>query len=366
MSLAGKLKMRIFRFSHLWRAATLRGSLALLAAPLAYSQETEPEDETSRVTFAFTLENDVFAHTDRNYTNGTHLLWDFTNAATFSEIDELPRWAQKIGRTAPLKNGDALLRGASIALGQKIYTPNDKSNSELVEDDRPYAGWTYLNLNLRSVHARSQRTLGLTIGMVGPDSFAEDVQTWVHEKIDSEIPQGWEHQLNNELGVIISYRADRLLWQTNDQPTGWNAQITQSNALTFGNVHTNAQLGAELRFGYNLTSALSSPRIRESGLGGMPTSKEDPLLRTDRKVYGLFLVIGGEGTFVARNLFVEGNTFTDSHGKKKEDWVADGYVGGTAVLGSWSLSYLYTRRSREFTEQDQYHEYGALTIAHAF
>ena len=336
----------------------------LLTAQNLPAQTDASDSEEGLVTFAVTLENDVFAGTDRNYTNGAHFLWDFTDAATFSTIDSLPEWAEKIAQNTPLEGGESLAKGASIALGQSIFTPSDISRSDLIEEDRPYAGWTYLNLNLRTARTGFQRTLGMTVGMIGPDSYAEDLQTWVHENIDSQIPQGWEHQLDNELGLILSYREDRLLWEATDSSNGWNSQITQSHGFSLGNVHTNIQIGGELRFGYNLTSSLNSPRIREAGVGGLPTSKEG-LIGAD-PAFGLFLVFGGEGRGVLRNLFVEGNTFSESHGKEREDWVADGYLGATATLGSWSFSYLYTRRSRDFTEQERYHEYGALTVSHTF
>src|SRR5690606_39181953 len=121
----------------------------LNACELPGQTEEAPGGDEGLVTFAVTLENDVFAGTDMNYTNGAHFLWDFTDAATFSTIGSLPEWAEKIAEKTPLEGGDSLAKGASIALGQSIFTPSDISRSDLIEADRPYAGWTYLNLDRR-------------------------------------------------------------------------------------------------------------------------------------------------------------------------------------------------------------------------
>ncbi len=77
-------------------------------------------------------------------------------------------------------------------------------------DDRPYAGWLFFNTGIAHLYedqGNKERINGLllSIGIVGPCSFAEQTQKAVHRAIGSEIPQGWDNQLNNELGINVSY-----------------------------------------------------------------------------------------------------------------------------------------------------------------
>jgi hypothetical protein len=41
----------------------------------------------------------------------------------------------------------------------------------------------------------------LTVGVVGPASFAEQTQKRIHEIVNADEPRGWNTQLKNEPGV---------------------------------------------------------------------------------------------------------------------------------------------------------------------
>lgn len=324
------------------------------------------ERENGAITFAFSLENDVFAGTDRDYTNGAKLAWDYAEAPSYEDIGSLPAWARAVANVQPgiFNAPDAF--GATISFGQSIYTPENKETTELVPDDRPYAGWTYLSLALRERRGRSVDSLELTLGVIGPDSFAEDVQNWVHEKIGSAEARGWDNQLKNEIGGILAWRRDTQLFTDPDSADGWGADLTSSFGFALGNVETYAHAGADLRFGRNRHSTGTAPRIRSGNTSPFPSQHNDPRLGGDQEALGFFINLGVESRYVARNIFVEGNTWADSHGLDLEPWVTDAYAGITVMSGSWSLSYVYTRRTREFPEQNKYHLFSGLTLARTF
>ncbi len=52
----------------------------------------------------------------------------------------------------------------------------------------------------------------LRIGIVGEYSFAEELQSGVHSVVDATDPQGWEHQLDNELVLNFHDMKKRKLW----------------------------------------------------------------------------------------------------------------------------------------------------------
>lgn len=322
-------------------------------------------EENDAITFGIAVENDTFSGTDQNYTNGTELSWDFANAKTYTDIARLPQWAKKV---ASLKRDQKATEtfGATISLGQKIFTPENKEATALILDDRPYAGWTYLSLALRENRTNRTDTLEFTVGVVGPDSYAEEIQNWVHEKIGSQEALGWDNQLRNELGGIISWQRDTRILSLPDQTSGWGADLGTSFGFSVGNVHTHGLVGANLRIGYNRPAASSSPRMRPGNTSAFPSNLDDPRLASDDSGIGFFLTMGAEGRYVARNLFIEGNTWADSHGLELENEVGDYYGGLTFVASKWSLSYLYTVRSEEYPGQEEPHEFGGLTFTRSF
>ncbi|MDQ8204109.1 lipid A deacylase LpxR family protein [Pelagicoccus sp. SDUM812003] len=348
------------------RRATAAAALAfasLLGLPTDLSAQRDP---SNAVTFALSIENDVFSGTDRNYTNGTKLSWDFAEAGTYRDIEQLPGWVQLLASKKPSTLEDSIGFGATLSVGQNIYTPKNKEATELIRDDRPYAGWTYLSLALRERRGLTTDTLELTLGLVGPDSYAEDIQNWIHEKIGSTIANGWDNQLKNEFGGIVAWRRDSELFRIPESQTGWGADLNSSFGLAAGTIQSYVHAGGNLRFGYNRGAPAAPPRIRPGVTSPFPASENDPRLNRDLNRSGFFLTFGAEGRYVAQNIFIEGNTWADSHGLEEHEYVSDVYGGATLIAGDWTFSYVYTIRSEEFVGQEDPHEFGGITIARTF
>jgi hypothetical protein len=166
----------------------LRCLLAIAIVILSFSA-VQADDEGF---FSLQLENDLWGSSDdRFYTHGTEL--------SFASIDPPPQYLSDIARWIPwYREGDISLYGYEIA--QKIFTPEDITVADLIEDDRPYAGWLYFNTGIGHIYQdlgdrESMNLLGYTIGIIGPASLAEHSQTLVHEIVDADAPKGWSHQL---------------------------------------------------------------------------------------------------------------------------------------------------------------------------
>ena len=107
-------------------------------------------------TFSFYFENDLFVDTDQGYTNGVKLSWISPDLTGYTESDRLPDWSLPLIRRLPFINEPGLQRNIALSVGQNIYTPEDISRKELIEDDRPYAGWTYFGI---AFHSKNDRRL---------------------------------------------------------------------------------------------------------------------------------------------------------------------------------------------------------------
>lgn len=102
--------------------------------------------------------------------------------------------------------------------------------------------------------------LELTPGVVGPASLAEQTQTFVHEVTGALEPRGWDTQLKNEPGVVLTYQRN---WRgfVSETVSGFGFDATPHAAGAVGNVFTYANAGLMLRFGRRLPSGMRIARL---------------------------------------------------------------------------------------------------------
>ena len=348
--------MKIHRFCCLVLAAFIAWPVPAVAAEAA-----DPDDK--RGVFTLQLENDVLANTDGQFSHGTRLAW-------MSPKDQVPDWA---GRLAGWAAGpDAVDSKRMVySLGQSIFTPDDITIRELVPDDRPYAGWLYAGVGLESVGDGFRDNMEINLGVVGPAAFAEDVQTTWHEWFGFRRPQGWDNQLRNEPGIQINLERKWRAWPTKQdgQPTDQvvpptdqehvlDTDMTYHVGVGLGNIITQAAVGMTLRIGQDLRDDYAPPRIRPS----LPGS--DHFI--SRGWFGWYLFAGVEARAVAHNIFLDGNSFRDSHSVDKKNVVADFQAGVAIFIDRVRLSYTHVLRTKEFDTQDAPAQFGAFSASIKF
>ncbi len=85
-----------------------------------------------------------------------------------------------------------------------------------------------------------------------------------------------------------------------------------------------------------------------------------------RHEFGWYLFAGVDGRGVARNVFLDGNTFKNSRSVDKEPLVGDLQWSVALVWREVRVSYTHVVRTREFRTQPKHDEFGALTISIPF
>jgi len=85
--------------------------------------ENHLADESNTLTLY--IENDVFAGTDREYTNGTKLTWISKDFSDLSANPHLPHWSHPLIEHLPFVNREAYQKTVSFSFGQNMYTPDD-------------------------------------------------------------------------------------------------------------------------------------------------------------------------------------------------------------------------------------------------
>ncbi|PIR34515.1 MAG: hypothetical protein COV36_00650 [Alphaproteobacteria bacterium CG11_big_fil_rev_8_21_14_0_20_44_7] len=319
---------------------------ALIA--ISFSASAEEIDEKGILTVSY--ENDVFVGRDSHYTNGFRLSY-------ISPETEVTKWFENTTRYVPffLQGGNKRL---GFAIGQNMYTPLDLTRAVPDPLDRPYAGWLHADFSVTSDTDKRLDSLELSLGMVGPASLAGQTQDFIHSFVpDAQEPQGWDYQIENEPAIMLSYqRKWKNTWQAT--PFGLGTDFIPHIGFSAGNVFTHAALGGTLRLGQDLPSDYGPPIIRPS-FGGSdffhPSSD-----------FGWYLFTGLEGRAVARNIFLDGNSFSDSAEVDKEYLVGDLQMGVAVTWENTRLSYTHIFKTKEFRTQDSNDNFGSLNLSMRF
>jgi lipid A 3-O-deacylase len=306
----------------------------------------------------FTLieENDALMPrpTDRWYTQGLELNYLSAPIAGTGVAAFLP--------SSYFDPGSFRTQRFELVLGQTIFTPQDLRLNPPDPNDRPYAAWLYGGVGLyQETDHRSLDHLQLLVGVIGPAALGEQVQNGFHDLISGINSQvtaaGWGSQLKNEPGVMFSYEHK---WRFG-MPLGggFGVDFIPEVGGTVGNVLTYGEIGAMLRLGQNLNADYGPARIKPA-LSGTTWFDRSQL----QGPIGWYVFVGAQGKAVARNIFLDGNTFVASPSVTKETFVAD-LSGGVSFF--WAdlakVDFVLTWRSKEFVGQPEPERYGGVNIA---
>ena len=155
--------------------------ILLLFKSISYSEEL-----INYGTLNFYFENDSFTHKDVQYTNGFKLSWLSKNI-DIHENESAVRlsWRRRLINKIFCVNGKRVKKNWGVFVGQSIFTPNDLERSDIIEDDRPYAGISYLGLGLYKKNKHQMNSLNLFLGLIGSHSYANKSQELFHNVNDS-------------------------------------------------------------------------------------------------------------------------------------------------------------------------------------
>ncbi len=315
-------------------------------------------------TLILTEENDFFGGTDEHYTNGIKISWVSGDLLKYAQDERLPDFVLPYLAALPFVNDAGQQYNVALSAGQNMYTPGDTSTSEYQPDDRPYAGWSYVSLALHAKTPRELDTFETTLGIVGPSARAGETQNDYHTLMGFEKAKGWKHQIHDEPGLVLSWqRTLRAARGDLGRDVAWD--VLPRFGVTAGNVLTQASAGVETRLGLNLPWDFGTSLISPGGGVSAPADPEDPRLRRET-TFGLHLFAGAEGRAVARNIFLDGNTWEHSPSVTKKNFVADLSAGIGIVMGATKLTYTHVYRTEEYDGQNSPQMFGSVSLSVTF
>jgi hypothetical protein len=216
------------------------------------------------------------AGTDRYYTNGIR-------ADYFFKPKEKPKFLSTLLLDISETNNNLFGWG----LAQFMFTPKNISEPEIQYNDRPYAGALYAVHSLQSFDKinTTKVTTELFLGVIGPLSFADESQIWLHDQINYQIPQGWGNQVPNDLILNYNISIEKQLLAPS------KSILLVGIAETFsGTLYNAAGVGFMLRIGkFN------------NYFEGIQTDKS-----TTKKHYQLFVSMRPIARIVASNALLQG------------------------------------------------------------
>ena len=183
--------------------------------------------------FRFHYDNDFFAATDENYTQG----YNFEFVSPVFEKNPL---------NAIFFTSEEFATIYGLSLEHIGFTPNRYELPEIQFGDRPFAAAIMLKSFAVSIHPKKKLRWhsSLSFGLIGPGAFGEEMQTGIHEWTGNKEPLGWRHQIENDVVLNYNFGIEKQIINMGNL----FAVQAQSN-LQIGTLFTNISAGANMMVG---------------------------------------------------------------------------------------------------------------------
>lgn len=281
--------------------------------------------------YRFDWENDIVVQDDGGYTNGFMFSWRYEQ-----EGYSAPQWLQAISRYLPETQDSRFNQRITYQLSHEIYTPDDLESSDLIADDRPYAGLAYWSTQWLSESPQMSNSYTLKIGAVGPITGAELVQKGVHFVTASADPMGWQHQLNNELVFNVeNARSYRLSAGTLMRDLAWETRGFSGAKL--GTIQSDVSAAIGVNIGQGLASGWR---------------------------WLLYVNVGAR--YVFNDITLDGNYFSESHSVTLIPQRLEANVGALMESNRYQLGFSLFETTQNFEEREEDSAFGTFTFAFKF
>lgn len=311
--------------------------MAVMLCQAARAQRSRPGHFRNEIIFITDNDNYTLQKRDGYYTNGFYL-----------SLQQLSgRKSRRVLKT--------IMR---YELGQMIYNPYKYSITDPAQMDRPFAGYLYIKAT-RSVFFNRGNNLraGVSAGMLGKASGAQQTQQNYHKLIHIYAVEGWTHQLNNEPGVNLHVQYTHPL--SGPLSAGQMVDLHAIGKGTLGTSFTNATAGLLFRIGFMEQSTQSV--AWDSRLHGAAPAYRNPI-----EVFAFFQP---EAMVQGYNATLQGGLFRKDKGPVTADlqpWLYQHRMGFMIGLRRFSTVIALVHRTREARQMRRKENYGSIQLSYRF
>ncbi len=155
-----------------------------LISSFLYAQITSPQNSNKTIEHQISIrhDNDFLTFTDRYYSSGLFLKYS------------------RLLKQGLFSSGQEQM---SLALAQEIYTPSRTNTTNIVEMDRPYAGFLGLSVGWSYTKNVIGLETNLLVGIAGKASGSGDFHRWYHNALDVPSPPTWVYEIDNSFHVNL-------------------------------------------------------------------------------------------------------------------------------------------------------------------
>ena len=270
------------------------------------------------------MQDDYFTGTDRGYTDGTELMWSWSPADTNSPVIK-----------------------STLGARNRMYTPDSIDAHTLLPTERPYCAT--LSLFYQQWRREDDELVKYEIeaGVLGPQAYGDQLQTWAHHAIKYEVPQGWDAQLRPNEPILNVYMERWHPLGMIGDPDAWQARLDGVYGGAFGTTFINAEGGICAKAGWNIPADVAGGTVLANRNGG----------------WFVFLFVEPRCWLVAHNATLGESFFHDRDNERRlMPAVGDAEGGITVGKGGFSLTYSDVTSTREFKHQNQKQSYGNIRL----
>lgn len=282
-------------------------------------------------------DNDLYTSTknDQYYTNGLEIFYRYLSNKKKSQV------LKKINE---------------IRIGQYMYSPRFIYKDEEEMFDRPFAGYLFGqfgNINFYNNQAVFKKYI--QVGYVGPNSFAEQIQTGTHKLFHYEAFEEWDYQIKNTFGLQTYFMFSKpFLSAINSERIDFQWQ----SEAKLGTIFTGFSIGFVTRIGIKKLVSIS-----DSNFYGASLNNNKPIERE------FYFYLAPSFNCQIYDATIQGSLFNDNSPVtfNLKPFRFNGEAGLRYRKNNWNLSYAFVYRGKEvkFYRNIGYF-YGSIGISYLF
>lgn len=314
------------------------------------------------------LDNDLFAGSDRDYTNGFRIAMGGPSGLE-PNYGGIREWLRKLSGD---ESGYSIFDHLShfedekpdyswgFSLTQLMYTPDNPVPPTPPLGERPYAAWLGAEFSMQVRDENSLSTVALALGVTGQWALGEEVQDIVHHDISkSPYFNGWKSQLPEEVTISLILDHKRRIQFFDKLKYGcWGIDGYYEFGGSLGTLRTEAYIGTLVRAGWNLPGSYVVPRIQFASYGNQYFKGADQ--NNDFRAY---VMAGARASLVAHDATLDGSLFQDwRYSVGSKPFVGEFILGCGVGICCFDLIYSRVIRSDEFKGQLTNQEYGSVQL----